>query len=173
MAYKTIYFDNYNHLLTSLTRAFSDLQPEELRDLLFFLTEFRKEYKIPEDVLIYSQEVPIDALEIKSEEKISEILLGGVDKYIDLNYPKKSLPPVLAVRGENRLIIMYGEMSAIEAYIRKQPLRVLTVDIGERDPFKMFRLNEFAPVFLVPAIEDMMEVEEKKVKGNKKGEEEK
>jgi hypothetical protein len=153
---KVTYFKDYNDVITRLTKAFSDLRPDELRDLLFFLQQFKKDKPIPEDAELYSRVVPLEGLEVQSEEKISTILVGGVDKYIDLKYPKKSLPPVIVVRGGVRNIILYGEIFAIEAYLRKQPIRALVIDIQERDPFEVFKLDELTPRFLVPLIQDKL-----------------
>jgi len=151
---KKVYFKNFNDLLVKLTKAFSELRPEELRNLLFTLQEFRNNHVIPEDTLIYTTTVPIEGLEVTSEDKVSNILVGGVDKYINLKYQKKYLPPVVIIKGGFRFLIVYGEIFAIEAYIRKHPLKAIVLDLEERDIFEAFKFNDYTAAFLVPLIQD-------------------
>lgn len=149
-----IIYNDYTHLLTQLTEAFSELQPGELRDLLFFLQEFRKEHVIPKDTRYYSLQVPVEGLEVADEDKISEILVEGVSKYEDLKYPEKNLPPVVAVKTRVRQIIVYGEQYAIEAYLRKFSLRAIMIDIGKKNPFEIFNIKEEKTAFLVPIVQE-------------------
>ncbi|MBN2016416.1 hypothetical protein JW766_06335 [Candidatus Dojkabacteria bacterium] len=154
---QTTYFQNYHDLLIKLTTAFSDLQPEELRDILFFLKDFENNNKIPNDIVIYASTLPIEGLEVTSEDKVSQILVGGIEKYIDLKYPKKSLPPVVVLKGGVRNIIIYGEIFAMEAFIRKTPVKAIVLDLEERDVFEVFELNEMTPKFLVPLVKEILE----------------
>lgn len=151
---KKVYFKNFNELLVKLTKAFSELRPEELRNLLFTLTEFKNNHVIPKDILIYTTTVPLEGLEVTSEDKVSNILVGGIDKYITLKYSEKHLPPVVIIKGGFRFLIVYGEIFAIEAYIRKYPLKAIVLDLEERDIFEIFKFNEYTAAFLTPLVQD-------------------
>ncbi len=152
----TTNFKDYTDLMTKLTEVFSDLQPEELRDILFFLQEFKKGKIIPEDALFYVTYVFLEALEVVDDKKISEILIDGIEKYTTLNYPKRELPPVVVVKSGFRHFVVYGEVFAIEAYIRRIPLRAIVIDIQDNDAFEIFKFDELKTAFLIPLIQSRM-----------------
>jgi len=151
-----VYFKSYQDLLVNLTKAFSELQAEDLRDMLFFLQEFRKNNTIPEDVIIYSTELPLEGLEVKSKAKASAIFVGGVDKSMKLKYSDKKIPPIVVIKGFYRYLIVYGEMFAIEAYIRKVPIKSIVLDLDERDIFEVFRFDDRTPAFLTALIDQSL-----------------
>ena len=152
-----IYFENIDQLLARLKEVFRELEPNELRDLLFFLDAFRQEHPIPKDSSIYVTEVPIEGLEAVSKDRVSEVLVGGIKKFESLKYPDRKIPPVVVLKGEFRQIIVHGELNAVEAYGRKAPLRAVVIDVGDRDPFEVFKLNPYSAVFLVSIIEKRLE----------------
>ncbi len=156
------YFENYQDLLVNLTKAFSELKAEELRDLLSFLQEFSKNNLMPDDIEIYVTEMPLEGLEIQSKDKASSIFIGGVSKSIDLRYSKKTIPPIVVIKGLFRFLIIYGETFAIEAYIKNTSLKAIVLDLDERDIFETFNFDEKTPVFLTPLIDKMLQKEKKK-----------
>lgn len=153
---ETIYFKNVDDLVVRLTKVFSYLDPNDLRNLLFAIGEFKEGRSIPEDASIYLTDLPLEGLEVLSRNRVSDVLIGGMDKFKKLNYQKKNIPPLIVVKGGIRMIIVYGEMYAIEAYLRNLPARVIVFDIDEQDPFEVFKLNSLNAVFLVPLIEESM-----------------
>ncbi len=149
-----IYFKKFNNLIAKLTQTFSDLRPEELRNLLFSLQEFNKNNNIPEDTSIYSTTFQAESLEIISKEKISKVLVGGIKKYINM---KKPIPPVIIIKGNYRFLIVSGESYAIESYLRKKPVKAIVFDINDRDIFETFKFDENWVIFLVPIIKQHLE----------------
>jgi len=156
------YFNSFQDLLVNLTKAFSQLKADELRDLLFFLQEFSKENLIPDDVEIYVSELPLESLEIQSKDRASAIFVGGVDKSIRLKYSSKRIPPIVVIKGFYRYLIIYGETFAIEAYLKNVPIKAIVLDLEDRDIFETFKFNENTPVFLTPLIEENLEKEKVK-----------
>ena len=159
---KVTYFQSFQDLLVNLTKAFSKLKADDLRDLLFFLHEFKKNHIVPDDIELYVTELPLEGLEILSEDKASEIFIGGVDKSIKLKYPNKKIPPIVVIKGSYRFLIIYGEIFAIEAYIKQMPIKAIVLDLEERDIFDTFHFNENTPVFLIPLIEKTLKTDKKK-----------
>lgn len=156
---KVIHFENIDKLINGLHEVFNDLEATELRDLLFFLDNFRKEHPIPEGVSVYVATVPIGGLEIIAGAKISEVLIAGVKKFLSLGKSERSLPPIVVVKGGLRRIILYGELNAVEAYIRNKPIRGIVFDLEDADPLEFFKLDPRGAAYLVPFIEESMEKE--------------
>ena len=156
------YFNNFQDLLMNLTKAFSQLKADDLRDLLFFLHEFSKENLIPDDIDIYVSNIPLESLEIQSKDKASAIFIGGVDKSIRLKYSSKKIPPIVIIKGCYRYLIIYGETFAIEAYLKNASIKAIVLDLEERDIFEVFNFNENTPVFLTPLIKENLEREKSK-----------
>lgn len=154
------YFENYKDLLLRLSEVFDYLQPEELRDMLFFLENFNKDQIVPKDAEIFVGEVPFDGLEISSEDKVPDVLIGGTSKFQQLEKKKEYIAPVVIAKGEVRLLIVYGEMNAIEAYIRKMPLTAIFIDFGKKDIFKTLKLNPDNARLLTPIIEEQLNPEQ-------------
>jgi hypothetical protein len=149
-----IQIKNYHDLLINLSKTFDKLKTEELRDLLFFLSEFEKDHVIPEDIFIYVSQVNIESLEIQSKDKASNITIGGISKYMNIKYSKNELPPIVIVKGAYRYLILYGESYAIEAYFRKTPIKAIVLDLEERDIFETFEIDYTQSVFLLPILEN-------------------
>lgn len=150
---ETVYFKDFDELLLSLNSTFRECDPSELRDLWIHLQSFQKEYVLPDDILIYVTKLPVDGLEVRSGDSISETLVEGTKKYIQLKYTSKSIPPAIIVKGNVRLMIMYGESYAIEAFVQKVPLKAIVFDTEDKDPFEIFNLDPNQAVFLTPILQ--------------------
>lgn len=147
------YFENIHELFTKLNEAFPEIEPQDLRDTLFFLDQFRRETPIPLDTEIYVTSMPLVGMEVISEERVSDVLVGGVKKFESLNYSKKSIPPLVVIKGGFRQVILHGELYAIEAHGRNLPIKSIVFDVGERDPFEAFKLKPNLAVFLTSIME--------------------
>lgn len=154
-----IYFDNIDQLITKLTDIFKDLDPRELRDVLFFLDHFRKEKLIPADTLVYVTTIPLEGLEVESRDKVSEVIVGGVKKYQSIKAPTKRLPPIVVLKGSIRLVVVHGELTAVEAYAKSISIKAIILDVEDRDPFETFNIDPTRAVFLIPVIEEAMKKE--------------
>lgn len=148
-----VFLQDYKDLLTRLTVIFDAYRPEDLRDMLFFLIEFQKRYPLPRNTEIYITELEVSSLEVTSDKAVAETLVRGVDKYIKLNLSNKLVPPIIVVKNELRSIIVYGEIFAIESYVRGLPVKSVVFDVGKKDPFKVLNLGNWEAKFLIALIE--------------------
>ena len=150
---KPILFKNIDEVVLKLTSIFKGLDPNDLRDLVFYMQEFRKNQLLPDNTVFYKTTIPVEALEVSSESTVSEVLVEGFDKYKKLNYSKKDIPPVVAIKEGVRQIIIYGENNAIEAYLKDQDVRAIVLEIENQNIFELFNIDEEEVMFLVPLLQ--------------------
>ncbi|MBU0976112.1 MAG: hypothetical protein ABIE03_06265 [Patescibacteria group bacterium] len=153
---KQLIFQDIDDLIVNLTKAFSAVSPNDLRDLMFFIKEFANSHPMPDDTRISTDYVYPEGLEILNTDKISDVLIQGIEKYKDLNYPKKEIPPVVVLRQGIRSIMIFGEMNAVEAYTREQPLQAIILELDDLDIFETFGIDQRRLVFFVPYLQDQM-----------------
>lgn len=150
----TIQFKDYQDLLVNLGRTLPYVHPNTTRDLVFFLQEFGKQVKFPDDTKIYIGDVSLEEIEVTSFEKVSESLLGGAIKSQFLNRGEKGLPPVVVVKGGVRSIMVYGEPVALESYIRKSPLKAIIFEVDDPDPhINVLNIQEWQMGFFLPLVQ--------------------
>ena len=147
-----ISINSFEELLLKLQEIFDTVEPGDLKDLLFFLQDFKTEHPQIEECTISIEELPLEGMEV-SENKISTVLVEGITKYIELHYQKNSLPPVVILRGNIREMILHGEMNAVEGYVRKMPVKSIIFDFGDQDIFEKFKIDPTRVVFLIPVIQ--------------------
>lgn len=163
MAEDTIFLQDAEDLMGRLNKLFDNLGPDALREVTFFLREFHKRYPMPKDTVIYVTELPVVSLEVTSHRLITDAMVGGIEKYTELQMKKKTLPPVIVVKGGIRNIIVYGEPFAVEAYVRDVPLRAIVYDVGDRNPFEVLSLGDWESAFVTPLVDKkVQELEQKK-----------
>jgi hypothetical protein len=143
-----ITFNSLSELMLKLNTSFPDLEPSDLRDTIFLLGQFNGEVPLPEETLFYITDLPLEGLEVISEERVSEVLVGGMAKFETLKYKNRKLPPLVVAKGGFRQVIIHGELYALEAYARSIPLKSIVFDVGDRDPFEAFKLDPTRSVFL-------------------------
>lgn len=155
MENKITHYKNINDFLTNINDAFPNIEANDLRDFWITLTDLTKPIDFPEDTFYYTTTLELDSLEVVSEEKISSSLISGIDKYKQLKYSRKSIPPALVVRDGVRELILSGETHAVEAFKRNTDLKAFVIDIGDEDIFHLFGIDPNQPVFLVPLIKSL------------------
>lgn len=146
-------FDSLGELITKLNIAFPDLEPQDLRDTTFFLGQFKGEVPLPEGTSFFITRLPLESLEVISEEKVSEVLVRGMTKFETLRYVDRKLPPLVVAKGGFRQVILHGDLYAVEAIARHIPIKSIVFDVGEEDPFEAFKLNPIRAVFLTSLTE--------------------
>jgi hypothetical protein len=156
MNQKIIQFKDYQSLLTELRKGFGGYDPGTIRDMLFFLSEFGKERTFPQHMKIYVADLRLEGLETISPNVITEAFIGGTEKYNQLKGKDSKIPPIVVLKGNVRLIIIYGDVYAIEAYIQKRKIRSVILDIDNDDPFDTFKINPDSAVFIVPQIQSIL-----------------
>jgi hypothetical protein len=147
-----ISINSFEELLVKLQEIFETVEPGDLKDLLFFLQDFKVEHPQVEECTISIEELPLEGMEV-NENKISTVLVEGITKYTELHYQKNNLPPVVVLKGNIRELILHGEMNAVEGYVRKMPVKSIILDIGDQDIFEKFKIDPTRVVFLIPAIQ--------------------
>jgi hypothetical protein len=151
-----IYLKNYTELIDKINELFKDLGSEEVKNMFFFLNEFNKEGIVPDDARLYITEISTESLEVISKNKVSSVFIGGTRKYVELKYPDRAVPPVVVVKGNIRLVIVYGESFAIESYMKQKAVKAIVIDIGDRDVFEVFNIIPEETYFLVPLVQKEM-----------------
>lgn len=153
MANNITHYNSINDFLTNINDAFPNVDANDLRDFWINLTDLTKPIDFPEDTLYYTDKLDLEGLEVVSEDKISSSLISGIEKYKQLKYSQKSIPPIFVVRGGVRELILYGETHAVEAFKRKAELKAFVIDLGDEDIFEFFNIDPNQPIFLVPLLE--------------------
>lgn len=151
-----VYFQNYEEMLLRLTDVFKDASPNALRDLLFFLKEFSVEHIIPEETIFYATDIAVEGLEITPKEKVSEILVGGIEKYRAVGQQMSSIPPVAVLRSTVRSFVIHGLAHAIEAFVRNLPLYGVVIELEDIDIFEYFKMDEQRSAFLTPLVQQYL-----------------
>lgn len=145
-------FKNIDDLLLRLSKVFKNLLPEEVRELTFFLQNFRNEHSLPYNTIIYAMTVDFTGLEVLSEDKISEIKVAGIAKGEKFKVENLVIPPIVVLRGQERLIILFGEDYAIESYARGLKQTAIFLDIDYENPYKLLKIDPYKLRFFEPLV---------------------
>ncbi|MDD3648109.1 MAG: hypothetical protein PHS44_06460 [Candidatus Dojkabacteria bacterium] len=153
---KQTFFEDIDDLIANLTKAFPKVVPNDLRDLMFFIKEFSNSHPMPEDTRVLVDYVYPEGLEILNTDKVSDVLIQGVEKYKSLDNPNREIPPIVVLRQGIRSVMIFGEMNAVEAYTREQPLRAIILELDSLDIFETFGIDQRRLVFFVPYLQEQM-----------------